>query len=155
MLEEKPFVAGPSKGIYDKEPAEKPPWQDMESLIEKAAILRLIDLKPQFLSHPVVEDGKEAWHYVDADRLSNAAGIRFLCPKCFKENGGPVGTHLVVCWNPSVSLDYSPGPGRWHLMGTGFEDLTLKGVSGDSVLLTTKMGCQAHFFVRNGEIQMC
>ena len=46
-----------------------------------------------------------------------------------------------------------PGPGRWYLQGTGLHDLTLKGVTSDSVLLTS--GCSAHFFVREGRIEMC
>src|SRR5579859_6863427 len=30
--------------------------------------------------------------------LAEAHGIRFLCPKSFAKNGGPVGTHSVYIW---------------------------------------------------------
>jgi hypothetical protein len=89
------------------------------------------------------------------DSMEGAAGIIFLCPLCFEKNGGPVGTHRVICWSRSrgVPEHASPGPGRWKLDGTSFEDLTLNGdaVNGGgarSVLLTG--GCGWHGFITDG-----
>lgn len=89
------------------------------------------------------------------DDISQAQGVEFLCPKCFTENNGPVGTHAVICWSRSrgITDDVTPGPGRWMLVGTGFEDLTLNADppnSARSVLLTS--GCGWHGFVTNGEV---
>jgi hypothetical protein len=78
-----------------------------------------------------------------------ADGIWFLCPKCFQANGGRVGTHQVACWRPRVPQTISPTPGRWEFQGTSLKDLSL--VAGSSSILLTS-GCQAHFFVTNGEI---
>lgn len=86
--------------------------------------------------------------------MGDAAGVRFLCPVCFVANGGLRGTHGIVCWSGAVPAHFTPGPGRWDMLGTGLHDLTLIGASGrsDSILLTGG-GCGAHFFVRNGYIE--
>ena len=120
--------------------------------------MNVTDLEPQFLAAPVWETAGRldpGWIWSHVDRIADAAGVRFLCPLCFEANSGPVGTHGVVCWSPSVSQDHDPKPGRWYLRGTGYADLTLVGVTSDSVLLTTKGGCEAHFFVRGGRIKFC
>ena len=31
--------------------------------------------------------------------LLRLKALGILCPKCFAENGGPVGTHSVICWS--------------------------------------------------------
>jgi len=89
-----------------------------------------------------------------ADSLEQAQGLMFLCPKCFVANEGRVGTHRVICWSRSrgVPDDALPGPGRWRLLGTSFDDLTLEGENGGarSVLLTG--GCQWHGFITDGEV---
>ena len=82
------------------------------------------------------------------DSIGDAHGVMFLCPKCFIENKGPIGTHSVLCWCPSVPLEIPPGPGRWAFAGTGIDDLTL--VAGSSSILL-KSGCAWHGFVRNGD----
>ncbi len=86
--------------------------------------------------------------------LAEASGVKFLCPKCFAANNGPVGTHAVICWSRSrgVPDDATPGPGRWRLDGTGLHDLTLNAdlpSGARSVLLIG--GCGWHGFVTNGE----
>ena len=106
--------------------------------------MRITDLEPQFLMNI---DGKSWQHVGD---INDADGILFVCPKCLAESGERPGVHSILCWTPKVPQELSPGPGRWHLLGTGYNDLSLKGVSNDSVLLTG--GCGAHFFVREGEI---
>jgi len=107
-------------------------------------MMRLLDLEPQFLA---VEEPGRTYRHVDT--IEEADGVQFLCPKCFKANGGAVGTHSVQCWSPKVSPTETPGPGRWNLLGTGLHDLTLQAGS-SSVLLTS--GCRWHGFVRNGEV---
>jgi len=105
--------------------------------------MRLTELEPRFLKW--IND-REYRH--DATR-QEADGLMFLCPKCFKANGGPVGTHVVVCWQPNVPQTTFPVPGRWKLVGTGFGDLSL--VAGSSSILLTS-GCKWHGFVTNGEV---
>lgn len=94
--------------------------------------------------------GPRLWQRVDS--LSEADGVLFLCPKCFAANGGPIGTHSVVCWRPHVPQTESPIPGRWQFEGSGLDDLTL--VAGSSSVQLVG-GCNAHFYVRGGAIQMC
>lgn len=62
------------------------------------------------------------------------------------------GVHSVICWKPSVSQTVKPTPGRWHILGSGFADLTLQ--SGSSSVLITD-GCRAHFYITNGNIIPC
>ena len=93
-----------------------------------------------------------AEYIVDVDALAEADGVWFLCPKCYAQNGGCVGTHAVICWFVGrVSDDVEPKPGRWTPTGTGLSDLTFVPSAGrsHSVLLTA--GCKAHFFVTDGD----
>ena len=106
--------------------------------------MRLSELQPKFMKW--TDD--TYWH--ETDTIEGADGIIFLCPRCFAENGGPVGTESVICWSPSVPQTTSPKPGRWNLVGTSFEDLSL--VAGSSSVLLTG---HAHFHVTNGEIIHC
>ena len=108
--------------------------------------LQLTDLDARFLK---VDDET---HYHTVDNIGDADGVLFLCPKCFRENSGSVGTHSVLCWSPKVPQSIPPAPGRWNMVGTGLGDLSL--VAGSSSVLLTS-GCQAHFYVRNGEISDC
>lgn len=105
--------------------------------------MKLADLEGRFLER--VDDHA----FQDVGTIDEADGIIFLCPKCFAANGGPVGTHAVICWRPRVPQTTSPTPGRWEFKGSAMDDLTL--VAGSSSVLL-KGGCNAHFFVRNGEI---
>ena len=117
--------------------------------------MRLTELEPRLMGRPYIDrEGRQSWR-TDALSIAYAAGIQFLCPICFEKNGGPVGTHTVVCWDGSVPPVFVPTPGRWDRQGDSFENLTLVGAGekSDSVLLTTEGGCKAHFFVRNGEIE--
>ena len=107
-------------------------------------VMRLDELEPKFLKlvHP------KEWHNVET--IAEADGIRFLCPKCFTENSGPMGTHSVICWQPTVPAEVRPAPGRWQFLGNGYRDLSL--VAGSSSVQLNG-GCQAHFFVENGAIR--
>lgn len=106
--------------------------------------MKLTELNPRFLA--VIDS-----HTYRAENVpfSEADGVMFLCPKCFRENQGSVGTHSVICWRPNVSQDIPPNPGRWEFQGTGLDDLTL--VAGSSSILLTS-GCMWHGFIRNGEV---
>lgn len=91
--------------------------------------------------------------YSKVDTPAEADGIMFLCPQCYKDKGNTsVGVHSIICWNPSVPQSMNPKPGRWNLLGTSIEDLTLQNGS-SSVALTG--GCNAHFWINNGEIVFC
>lgn len=94
----------------------------------------------------------ERGDFETTEQLAAADGLMFLCPVCFKRKGGPIGCHQVICWRPHVPQTISPVPGRWEIEGTGYGDLTL--VAGSSSVLLTG-GCNAHFFVRAGEIVLC
>lgn len=90
-------------------------------------------------------------HIGVVDAIAEADGLMFLCPKCFVENGGPVGTHSVICWFVGrVPDEVDPKPGRWTPQGTSMSDLTFVPSAGrtQSVLLTG--GCGWHGFVVDG-----
>lgn len=88
-------------------------------------------------------------------RTPEANGLLFLCPKCFVANGGPIGTHSVICWFAGVPQTIDPKPGRWMPVGTSIDDLSFvpwnDGVKqySRSVALTGG-GCAWHGFVTNG-----
>jgi hypothetical protein len=109
--------------------------------------VRLNEIQPQFIVPRV--DSQKRRLIVNVDHIVDAKGIRFLCPKCFAANGGPKGTHQVICWSPDVDCSWSPGPGRWSLHGSGYDDLSL--VAGSSSVQLNG-GCNAHFFVTGGAI---
>lgn len=88
----------------------------------------------------------------EVDLLIEADGVQFLCPKCFRANKGSIGTHHIRCWSPEVPQDTPPTPGRWNMVGTGIDDLSL--VAGSSSVALTS-GCMAHFYVKNGKIEDC
>lgn len=106
---------------------------------------RLTELEPQFLKRIDDNNFREVSSIVDAD------GIMFICPLCFENNGKKrTGVHSVLCWNPSVPQTTEPVPGRWNLLGTGYQDLTLQ--AGSSSIHLTGEGCGWHGFIKNGEV---
>lgn len=117
--------------------------------------MRFLDLEPKFLR--IVDPKTWSWEGTSGSDvpIAEAQGVMFLCPKCFEGNAhSSVGVHSVVCWflGRGVSDAEEPGPGRWEPIGTGLADLTLHAGS-SSVLLRGE--CDAHFFVRDGEVLMC
>ncbi len=106
--------------------------------------MKLAELEPRLLKI----SAPDSWSTIE--NMAEADGICFLCPVCFAKNNGPVGTHSIICWKPHVPLEQSPGPGRWELVGTSLADVTFR--AGSSSIFLTTAPCQAHFFVRNGEI---
>ena len=105
--------------------------------------IKLRDLQCEFLR--MIDD--RSWHRQDT--IDGADGIVFLCPKCWLANAGPIGTHSVICWQPHVPQTIRPTPGRWNLVGTGIDDLTL--IAGSSSIALLGDGCKWHGFIRNGE----
>lgn len=95
-------------------------------------------------------------HMRRVDTIEEAQGVIFKCPKCWKDKGGPIGVHSVICWSRSrgVPDDITPGPGRWRLVGTGIDDLSLMADPPGkmkSVHLTGAGGCGWHGFVTDGD----
>lgn len=139
-------------------------------------IIRLSDLEPGFYRRLVMIDtwrrlkqGVDPSAYNEADfeqvtgprehreqveHLAEADGVAFLCPKCyFDEPVGPVGTHSVICWFVGrVPDDVDPRPGRWVPAGSGLVDLTFVGPNAASVQITG--GCNAHFYVKHGTVEL-
>lgn len=134
--------------------------------------MKLTDLEARFLDHRVgiaeeyhgrpLPDGTTQWGGFEIDVLHKqmefvgADGVEFLCPKCFADNGGPKGTHMVWVFfrhgnaPDSVMTKNDKGqPVRWEAHGTGLDDLTLS----PSILILG--GCAWHGFVTNGEIRTC
>lgn len=107
--------------------------------------MKLIGLEPRALK--IVDE--KLWQDCP---FEEADGVQFLCPKCFRINGGRVGTHQVLCWKPHVPQTVNPVPGRWSWVGTSFENLTLVAAS-SSVRLTA--GCMWHGHITNGEVTDC
>lgn len=115
--------------------------------------MRLTELEPQFirLTDQIGEHGGRIHEAVST--LPEADGIHFLCPKCFQENKGNIGTHGVTCWfEGHVPDDIDPGPGRWKPKGTGFKDLSFV-PSNHSRSVRLLQGCKAHFNVTKGEVK--
>lgn len=107
---------------------------------------RLADLDAMLLRYH--SGPPETYEHVDA--LDVADGVMFQCPKCFADNGGPIGTHSVLCWFVGrVPDNIDPRPGRWVPSGTGISDLTFVGPDAASVLLIG--GCGWHGFVCGGD----
>jgi hypothetical protein len=140
--------------------------------------MRLLDPDPHFLwytvetadsDHGCIQpDGITQWggfdvdsfHYID--RIADADGITFLCPKCFEANGGSIGTHSVQIYFRSGIVPSDLGRNRegqtvrWSVTkGTGYDDLVLS----PSILLLG--GCGWHGFIgaadgsRPGEVVTC
>lgn len=126
--------------------------------------MKLTDLEPEWVNygsagsfhrfsdtHSHVDYDKEevAEGFHDySEEFTQADGVLFLCPICFKKNNGPVGTESVLCWfrnRPNVPADATPGPGRWVASGTSFDDLTLS----PSVNVDHE---HWHGFITNGEV---
>lgn len=112
--------------------------------------MKLTELEPTFLKW------KDDSHFELTDIINEADGVQFLCPKCFVANKGKIGTHSIVCWQPNVPQTTTPRPGRWNLVGSSYDDLTLVNGS-SSVLVRGEPGKPDHWhgFVRNGQVTDC
>lgn len=128
--------------------------------------MKLTDLNPFFLRHERriepglvrMPDGSTQEivgphdYMIHVDSLIEAQGIWFNCPLCTARNGGPVGTHGVICFFPDrgvpddIGLNNDGKPVRWTASGSTFADLTLR----PSTLI--QGGCGWHGFVTTGEV---
>lgn len=110
-------------------------------------IIRLTDLEAQFITY---DDAvwKNSLSVVDA------SGVMFICPRCFIDNDGSIGTHSIICWfaDRGVPPEQDPKPGRWRPgASSSIGDLTFVGP--DAVSIQIIGSCNAHFFVRNGQVE--
>jgi hypothetical protein len=112
--------------------------------------VRFLDLEPRFI-RSMSSDGTLRM----VDRIDDAQGVVFLCPKCFEKNRGPEGTHRIVCWSRSrgVPDHVPPGPGRWRLDGHNLGDLSLN-ADDPSPDRSVKLsgGCGWHGFITHGVV---
>jgi len=103
--------------------------------------MKLIELEPEYkLSNP---DGS----LVTVNSLEEANCILFLCPVCYKNNNGPEGTHSILIPNNKTPDGLQINHPRWNMIGSSFEDLTV------NPSISLKAGCNAHFFIKNGNIE--
>lgn len=111
------------------------------------APMRLTDLNPEFIH---VNEETKLTKLRKVETLQEANGVMFVCPACYVAKGNTViGAHRVLCFDPSVPVEWGQGPGRWPMTGTGLHDLTLT----PSVLLMG--GCGWHGFITQGEVSTC
>lgn len=115
-------------------------------------MVRLLNLEPQWLCLT-----GEPGHFDAGVSRWFAQGLMFLCPLCYVKNGGPIGTHSVICWSRTHGVPDSekPGPGRWMWQGKDFSDLTIIGDPPGNArsidLSVSPGGCGWHGFITNGE----
>ena len=103
--------------------------------------MKLSELEPRFITYGET-------NFLTDVPFEQAEGILFLCPGCFKKNGGPVGTHsLIIYFHSTKNPVMLKG---WKMLGTGMSDLTLF----PSILILNEE-CRWHGFVRDGEIIDC
>ena len=99
--------------------------------------------------------GFEIWVLIHTDSLSEAQGIKFLCPACFKNNNGSIGTHSITISFEHRNVPDEAGsrndqgqPSRWSIIGgTGLDDLQLS----PSIFIKNSP-CQWHGFIGNSGI---
>ena len=99
-------------------------------------------LHSQFLH---MDFDSELYDYRGEITLAECDGIKFVCPKCADKDG-----HQIILWKPHVPITAKwEGPGRWEMVGSGVDDITLVAGTSSVQLLT---GCQAHFFINGGVV---
>lgn len=62
---------------------------------------------------------------LNVERVDQADGVIFLCPGCYRQNGGDVGTHSVLIWIVGRVPAAETPTSRWQASGTSAADLTL------------------------------
>jgi|WetSurSiteA1Bulk_404760.scaffolds.fasta_scaffold159238_1 hypothetical protein len=107
--------------------------------------MRLVELDPHFLVRKPTNDADMRHVLERTSELAVADGIRFLCPKCYTDNGGPEGTHSILIPFAGKALNDR----GWQVSGTSFSDLTLRP---SIAIYTEKGGCGFHGFITNGEV---
>lgn len=127
--------------------------------------MRLTELNPQFLKcgKAIAEkwhgrklaDGTTQWGgfevevFNHVETLAEADMMSMLCPKCFRDNKGSVGTHSVIVWFEGRHAPKEHNKGvRWKVKGTGYADLSTT----PSILFLD--GCKWHGYVTAGEVSI-
>jgi hypothetical protein len=96
---------------------------------------------------------KRAILFVRVDSMSQAHGLRFLCPKSFAAHGGRIGTHSVQVYFtgspvPShIGINKNGQTVRWSVSGTSLEDLSLS-----PSIQEEDVACGWHGFVGSGGV---
>jgi hypothetical protein len=83
--------------------------------------MRLLDLDPEWVTNATPAS------YRRTDNFTEAQGILFACPFCYRKNNGLVGTHMILIYfaDRGAPPECEPLP-RWTVAGgTGLNDLTL------------------------------
>lgn len=108
--------------------------------------MRLTALKGTFYRYA----GERSFKPVTA--MAEADSVMFLCPACFEQNGGPVGTHriridFVGRGTPDEHCIHGSDnqPVRWNAAGSSLDDLSL------TPSIQILGGCNWHGFVTNGD----
>jgi hypothetical protein len=91
---------------------------------------------------------KTTHHYHETDDFTQAQGIKFLCPLCYRRNNGPEGTHTIQVFfaERNVPASLVPRSGGWKATGSGYHDLTIT----PSIAVRCS-DCEWHGFVTNGK----
>lgn len=99
------------------------------------------------------------YEFHNVDTVTEADQVSFLCPLCFANNKGDVGTHGVMVTFAGRNVPDCAGsrnadgkPTRWEASGTNINDLVLT----PSILLNAsqspEQGCHWHGFVGSSGI---
>lgn len=118
--------------------------------------MRLSELEPEWIT----TEGCSPGSYRQVDSIEQAQGVGHACPRCFVDKGCTlIGVHWCIEWSSSRGArpEQTPLPGRWRLVGTSFEDLTLDNEPPETKrsVLFNGPGCGAHFHITNGEVTFC
>ena len=106
-------------------------------------MMRLTDLKPTLLK--LDEENK----LVETHDYAEAVALTFNCPKCC---GDEETLHGCTICRDARMPEWIKGP-RWTWEGDGIHNLTTN-PSIRVKLTTPDFNCEAHFYIRNGEIVM-
>lgn len=135
-----------------------------------AGQLSFLDLEPVFQRHSIepaspghgrtLEDGSIQWGGFPATvwprvkKRRNADRVSFLCPACYRANGGKVGTHRVAIdfiggMTPDADCTHNDKgePVRWTASDDPLPSLTL------SPSIQIIGGCKWHGWVQDGRIK--
>jgi hypothetical protein len=134
--------------------------------------MRLTDLEAVFRKHSIepadeshgrtLPDGTIQWGgfpttvFRAVESIHDADRVSFLCPKCFVDNGGKIGTHRIAIdfegrGTPDEACVHNDSgqPVRWSFTGTCLEDLELR----PSIQVIG--GCNWHGYVDRDGIRTC
>lgn len=95
---------------------------------------------------PTVKKIGPRTYFIRVDTLKEAQLLHFLCPKCYRENNGPVGTHSIHMPFADRGVDHQLEKHQWNVTGTNFEDLS----TNPSYLIVG--GCAWHGYITNGDV---